>query len=136
MARPKKEEEKIPFEKFKGICEKYFEDCEGKDVFPDEAGMKLALGLTTKKYRAYEDDEEYSDYLDECLLRRESWLSRRMVESRAAANGCMNALKQEKNGGYSEKAPEPVKEKKITVKVVGFEGVPGNGNNNSSANNN
>lgn len=124
----------MSFDEFTGICNQYFEDCERKQVFPDEAGMKLALKLTSKKFKEYEDDEEFADFLDECKLRRESWLSRRMVESKAAANGCMNALKQEKNGGYSEKAPEPVKERKITVKVLGFEGVPGNANTNSNAN--
>ena len=111
----------IPFDEFVGRCEKYFTECRDADVFPDEAGMILSLGLNKKKFKAYEDDEMYAEYLDEFVLRRESWLSRRSVESRSAANGCLNALKQVKNGGWTDKAPDPVKEKKVTVVIKGFE---------------
>jgi len=48
--------------------------------------------------------QEYRDIFDEAKDRRESWLVRKMAADPKAANGCMNALKQEANGGYMDRA--------------------------------
>lgn len=93
----------------RAAVEKYFEDCDKDSVFPDFAGMKQALQLRTKDIDRLTDDsnpkaQEYKDIFEEARDRRESWLARRMVTEPKSANGCMNALKQEANGGYMDKA--------------------------------
>ncbi len=96
-------------QKLRLAVEGYFDDCKEEGVFPDFAGMKRALRLSKRDIDEMIDEknpacEDYR-YIFECARdQRESWLARRMVTEPKAANGCMNALKQEKNGGYMDKA--------------------------------
>lgn len=105
--------------------EKYFSACEEAGVFPDFAGMKDTLKLSQKDIdnmicKENPDHEEYLYIFEVARDRRESWLARRMVTEPKSANGCMNALKQEKNGGYMDKsADKPLQPIKIEIAGVG-----------------
>ena len=96
-------------QKLRLAVEGYFDDCKEEGVFPDFAGMKRALRLSKRDIDEMIDEknpacEDYR-YIFECARdQRESWLARRMVTEPKAANCCMNALKQEQNGGYMDKA--------------------------------
>ena len=107
-------------EEFKQKVLRYFRECEEVRLyFPDEAGMLNALDIEDEEYEQLKDKEGYDKVIRWARRRRTSWLEREMVSGRKGAVGCMNALKQEKNGGYSEKSAEP-KEKKLIVKLEGF----------------
>ncbi len=105
--------------------EKYFAAREEDGQFPDFAGMKVALKLSKQDIEAMIDEknpdhEAYRYVFEVAQDRRESWLARRMVTEPKAANGCMNALKQEKNGGYMDKAADkPTQPIKIEIAGVG-----------------
>ena len=45
------------------------------------------------------------------------WLENQMVTESGRSSGCMNALKQEKNGGYADKAA--LREQKLVVCLSG-----------------
>ena len=51
-------------------------------------------------------------------LRRESWLVQRMTGEPKLAQGCLNALKQAKNGGYTDR-PVDDGQKTLVVKLEG-----------------
>ena len=53
--------------------------------------------------------------------KRESWLVRRMTRDNKMAAGCMNALSQPINGGYSKKE-EKKNDKKIIIDIRGVGG--------------
>lgn len=98
----------------------YFKECEDAGVFPDEKGMYVYLGVFKEDIEPYLDESnpkasEYARILKLAQYRRESWLSRNMVSDIKKATGCMNALKQEQNGGYTDR---PVADKKQTVEIV------------------
>ena len=98
----------------------YFKECEGAGVFPDEKGMYVYLGVFKEDIEQYLEDtnpkaEEYARILKLAQYRRESWLSRNMVADMRKASGCMNALKQEQNGGYTDR---PVADKRQRVELV------------------
>lgn len=113
-------------QKLRLAVEGYFKDCEEEGVFPDFAGMKRALKLSKRDIDEMTDEknpacEDYR-YIFECARdQRESWLARRMVTEPKAANGCMNALKQEQNGGYMDKSGD----KTTPVVKVEISGVGG-----------
>lgn len=93
----------------RAAVERYFDECEEIKVFPDFAGMKRELQLRNSDIERLTDEknpkaQEYRDIFDEAKDRRESWLVRKMAADPKAANGCMNALKQEANGGYMDRA--------------------------------
>jgi uncharacterized protein (UPF0335 family) len=93
----------------RAAVEQYFEDCAEENVFPDFAGMKQALQLRDSDIERLTEEknpraQDYRDIFDEARDRRESWLVRKMASDPKMANGCMNALKQEKNGGYMDRA--------------------------------
>lgn len=111
----------------KNAMGRYFGSCESSGTFPDYAGMLLYLGMTEKEANKLQsedhaDHEKYRKLFDDARLRRESWLSRRMVTEPKVANGCMNALKQEKNGGYIDKQKDSGGETKLTINLVGVGG--------------
>ena len=119
MATKKKETKKRPElayktpQELKTAVDKYFADCDHDHVFPDEAGMRVKLGLIGDLASEYEEaDEGYRRVFDYARDRRESWLTRRMASDARAAQGCMNALKQEKNGGYIDR-PEKTNQKQV-----------------------
>lgn len=101
----------------------YFHDCEEvKNVFPDESGMLNLLEISDSEYEALKRTRDYGKIIMWARRKRTSWLERHMVENGRAANGCMNALKQEKNGGYADRSATPVKEdRKLIVKLVGID---------------
>lgn len=105
----------------------YFARCEAEGVFPDWAGLKLHLGICDE--RVYEQWQEGDD---ECATacreifamataRRESWLVRKMTSDNKAVQGCLNALKQPQNGGYSDR-PREGGEIKLTINLAGVGG--------------
>lgn len=107
--------------------DKYFAACEEAGIFPDFAGMKTELRLTDKDIERLlnkdNPDVEAYQYIFECARdRRESWLTRRMVAEPKAANGCMNALKQEKNGGYMDKSTDK-QQQPIKIEISGVGGM-------------
>lgn len=104
-------------EEFEKKVKYYFHDCEDtRQVFPDEAGMLNFLDIEDEEYEELKQTEGYDKIIRWAKRRRTSWLERQMVVNNRAANGCMNALKQEKNGGYSDR-PVERKDRKLIVKL-------------------
>lgn len=102
-------------EEFDKRIKYYFKDCEEtRNVFPDESGMLNFLDIADEEYEALGATPGYDKIIRWARRRRTSWLERHMVESNRAANGCMNALKQSKNGGYSDR-PMERKDRKLIV---------------------
>lgn len=104
----------------------YFADCESRDVFPDEPGMRLYLRIRKEDVDRMLDPknkhyEQYKEIFDTAMDRRSSWLERTMVSQPKLAQGCMNALKQPANGGYTDR-PKDTGTKKITLNVIGIGG--------------
>lgn len=107
-------------EEFEKKVKFYFKDCEElRKVFPDEAGLLNFLDIEDEEYEALKEADGYKRILRWARRRRTSWLERQMVVNNRAANGCMNALKQEHNGGYSDR-PVERKERKLIVKLEGL----------------
>lgn len=104
----------------------YFRDCEEvRLVFPDEAGMLNYLDISDEEYEEMKNTPGYDKLVRWARRRRTSWLERAMVTGNKGSSGCMNALKQEKNGGYSEKSDNTPKERKIIVKLEGVKEIGG-----------
>lgn len=103
------------------LIDEYFDICAESDEFPDEAGMWIYLAILPRERERYSNKPGVQDLLDMAKQRRESWLVRRMAKDNKAATGCMNALKQEKNGGYVDKsAPNTnIEARKLTIKMEG-----------------
>ena len=98
--------------------EEYFQICQEDNIFPDEAGMIIFLDISSKTYERYAKDEELSEPIARARDRRESWLVRRMTGEPKLAQGCLNALKQPKNGGYVDRATDS-EGKELTINLVG-----------------
>lgn len=119
-------EYKYSVEEFNKRVVYYFRDCEETRLtFPDEAGMLNFLDIEDEEYEALKNEPGYDKVIRWARRRRTSWLERQMVMNNRAANGCMNALKQEKNGGYSERSAGPAKERKLIVKIEGVTEIGG-----------
>jgi hypothetical protein len=128
MARPRKYKTAA---EFGNAIDEYFSLCKQEnDTFPDEAGMIEHLGIspdTIERYKkagsktapedAEETDKSYAQHLARAKLRRESWLARNMVSDNKRAQGCFNALKQEKNGGYVDRPQDTTQSGEMTIKV-------------------
>lgn len=105
--------------------DEYFNECEAKNEFADAAGMRRYLKLTKRQVSELCDEEnnpnaeKYIQIFEEAQDRRESWLMRRMVAEPKSANGCMNALKQKDNGGYTDRPAPSVGDNTIKVIVQG-----------------
>lgn len=116
------------YKKFRLAVDKYFEDCaQDPNVLPDYAGMLLALQIDKEDAKVMQtpewpDYEEFQRIFSIAQLRRESWIARRMAVDNKAANGCFNLLKQEENGGYSDRGALRTQEKKVAVKIEGIKG--------------
>lgn len=98
----------------------YFEECNENGWFPDEKGMFVFLNIFEEDLDALTAPDnptadEYKRILKLAQYRRESWLSRNMVADTRMATGCMNALKQEQNGGYTDR---PAADKRQRIEVV------------------
>ena len=98
--------------------DEYFELRAGEGRFPTEAGLILALDLSEEEYDKLYMDAVYKRELDRAKLARTDWLENQMVTESGRATGCMNALKQEKNGGYADKTPA-TREQKLVIELRG-----------------
>lgn len=93
-------------ERLKDCINDYFDKLPD-GVFPDYAGMLLALELYPDEAAAMCDDnenkkaEEFRRVFQYAELKRESWLARVAASDSKLAAGAFNLLKQEKNGGYT-----------------------------------
>lgn len=108
------------YKEFAKAVDDYFEDCDQAGVFPDEKGMYVFLKIFEEDLEPLlapenPDSVEYARILKRAKYRRESWLSRNMVNDNKMANGCFNALKQEANGGYSDRGTQGKEEKKVKI---------------------
>ena len=116
MARPKTYK---TVEELKKVVDRYFLENEEKGEFPDYAGMKIAIGLKAEKtIKEYCENPEFNEIFEEAKLRRESFLVRRMTKDNKLAQGCLNALKQEANGGYTDR-PVDTGERKLVIELKG-----------------
>ena len=102
----------------KGIDE-YFDERTARGRFPTEAGMLLALGLSEERYAALRRERIFARDFERARLARMDWLENQMVTEGGKASGCMNALKQEKNGGYADRAAAGSREQKLVIELKG-----------------
>lgn len=109
------------------LINEYFAMCEagggedGNGVLPDEGAMLLYIKERTGiKPRDVLANEAFEDVLYETMLRRRSWLERKMVDTKYS-NGCMNALKQPQNGGFTDR-PQDTGDVKLKVNLAGIGG--------------
>lgn len=104
----------------RAAVEAYFKKTESRGEFPDYAGMKLFIGIRSEEtIKKYCEIDGFKDVFDDAKLRRESFLVRRMTNNNKLAQGCMNALKQEINGGYSDK-PADNGDRKLVIELKGI----------------
>ena len=116
MSEPKKYE---TADQLRTVINKYFAYFESKNEFPDYAGMKMAIGIKSEAaVKEYCKDPAFAEVFEEAKLRRESFLVRRMTRDNKLAQGCLNALKQEANGGYTDK-PVENGERKLIIELKG-----------------
>lgn len=114
-------------EKLRFAISEYINECEANDTFPDYAGMCLALKISKKTLESYCDPEKnanaegFKEVLEEAAAKRESYLVRIMVTDNKRAQGCLNALKQKENGGYTDR-PAESQEKTLKVQIMGVGG--------------
>ena len=104
---------------FNSKVDEYFKDCDEKGIFPDEKGMFVFMDIFEEEIDALispenKNADKYLRVLKRAQYRRESWLARNMVANNKISAGCMNALKQEQNGGYRDRASEN-KTKRVQV---------------------
>ena len=106
------------FTVFQARVNEYFQLCDQQGVFPDEKGMYVFLRIFEEdmdRLYARENGDKYRDVTKLARYRRESWLSRNMVADNKMASGCMNALKQEMNGGYTDR---PKADRGKSVRII------------------
>ncbi len=97
----------------------YFEKSSEAGRFPTEAGLLLALDLGEEEYEKLARDKTYKKEFERAKLARMDWLENQMVTESGRATGCMNALKQEKNGGYADKGAPGSREQKLVIELRG-----------------
>lgn len=100
--------------------EKYFNECLECDVFPDLAGMRVALRMSESEMEEASEREEIRQIFEVAKDRRESYLVRAMTADNKRTSGCMNALKQKENGGYAEKNDGTIPT--LNINVLGIPG--------------
>ena len=104
------------------IIGEYFAKCEAEGRFPTESGMLLHLGWIGDNGKRLKAKPAYQPVLEAASLRRMDWLENKMVTDGRCANGCMNALKQEKNGGYVDRSQPSAKPKSLKINLTGVGG--------------
>ena len=102
----------------RGEIDRYFAQRRAEGRFPTEAGMLLALELSEEEYKKLSEARLFKKEFDRARLARNDWLENQMVTESGRASGCMNALKQEKNGGYADKAGAG-SEKRLVIRLEG-----------------
>lgn len=126
---------KVSAEELEQAVNDFFAMREEQQSFPDEPGMIVFIcdrfGISFGTYRRYnendsEDEEniykEHAQILTRARLLRESWLCTRMATDNKAAQGCLNNLKQPKNGGYIDKPSNDAGAATITLRIDGVGG--------------
>ncbi len=116
MARPRKytdpgfKESEIPSSvDLKTRIDEYFTECEKTGTFPDEAGMRVFLGIskdTVERYLSNEDGKYggFAAVIKNARDKRESMLVRDIYQSGAKeATGKIFLSKQPTNGGLSDR---------------------------------
>lgn len=106
--------------RIKSLVDRYFEECAEEDVFPDLAGMRVALGMSAEEMELAGEQDEVKRIFDTARDRRESYLVRAMTADNKRTSGCMNALKQRENGGYAEKTE--LTAPTLNINVIGIPG--------------
>lgn len=106
---------------FEGKIDAYFDKCRAQEIYPDEAGLILHLGITKELYDEYKEnaDDKYSEYarcIDNARLRRESIIVRDIYASSSAATGKIFLARQPGNGGLTDKQAQ--EQKKLMIEVV------------------
>ena len=91
-------------------------------VFPDEAGMRMYLGLTHEMYKAYKDDRTFEAVFNWAQDMRESWAARRMAADPKSSSAYLAILKQPGNGGWVDRKPDKG-DSTLVVKAAGVGGV-------------
>lgn len=86
-------------------CQEYRSLCEAEDIFPDEAGMLLYLGLSRDMKSRYESREDggFAEVFKKYMAIRESMLVRELFRNPRGASAYTFLLKQPENGGYGDK---------------------------------
>lgn len=105
--------------------DEYFAHCDETGRFPTESGMFLYLGFFGKRLDDYLKKPKYQTTWQKAKLRRMDWLENQMVTSTKNSQGCMNALKQEKNGGYIDRSSANVNSGKAKELKINLTGVGG-----------
>ena len=105
-------------DELKESIQEYIDKCEGVGRFPTESGMMIHLGLVGDKMQRYLAKPEYKNV----WLRAQQVRIDKMVTDPKCATGCMNALKQEKNGGYVDRTVTDNKPKSLNIKLDGVGG--------------
>jgi len=91
-------------------------------VFPDEAGMRMYLGLTHEAYKAYKDAPEFESVFNWAQDMRESWAARKMAADPKSASAYLAILKQPGNGGWVDRKAD-TGDKTLVVKTSGVGGI-------------
>ena len=104
-------------ENLEEAIEAYHVKNEDAGVFPDLAGLLIALNVSDEEYNMMIDDDDFKPAFLYAKRRRESWLNRKAIDNKAA-NGCKILLMQEENGGYTDR-PVDNKKKEFVVKLEG-----------------
>lgn len=103
----------------RGKIDGYFAERTAQGRFPTEAGMLLTLDIGEEEYERLRREKAYAKEFERARLARMDWLENQMVTEGGKATGCMNALKQEKNGGYADKANQASREQKLVIELKG-----------------
>ena len=103
----------------RGKIDAYFAERTKQGRFPTEAGMLLSLELGEEEYERMRGEKLYSGEFERAKLARMDWLENQMVTEGGKATGCMNALKQEKNGGYADKGSQASREQRLVIELKG-----------------
>ena len=111
-------------DELKDKMQEYFRTCEKEEecVFPDEAGMRIFLGLGHKSYQSYMEDPAYELVFDWAQDMRESWAARGLAANPRNAQAFLNILKQAANGGWVDRKTDK-EDKVIEIRAAGVGGV-------------
>lgn len=100
--------------------EKYHEFCKESESFPSEAGLIYFLEITESDYELMLQSDNLLPVLERERLWRVAWLENKMVTDPRCSTGCMNALRQEHNGGYRDRNSGAAgKNKKLIIELKG-----------------
>lgn len=106
--------------KLRERIDEYFSRRTDEGRFPTEAGMLLFLELGEEEYEKMQRERLFRREFERARLARMDWLENQMVTESGRASGCMNALKQEKNGGYADRAAQQGgREQKLVICLSG-----------------